>query len=307
MTVKPQKFERKGPGLAEIATTSTSQAPDSEGSAIKATRRQRESAFDSALAIRLVEGCYVALLGFLTIQLIFTLFEPLTIPSGRTFARGDQPIADLTVMSSFDPFIGYAPQTTEVEDYTPAAETMLNIKLVGTYVIGDEPSATIATESNGQRLFFVGDTISSGVTVRDILSDQVILNRNGITETLSLENRAPVARQTSSGPRTAPTPGSTGSRPPAGDSVLSSYVQVGPAPGTQGLVLSAGTNPMFFEAAGLIDGDILLNINGQPVSSNPAQVMGSMATMLSRGPVTATISRHGEEFDIVLDPSGLLP
>lgn len=69
-----------------------------------------------------------------------------------------------------------------------APETRLNLKLNGIIASdGENTAGAIIEKSAGKQEYFVlGDTISNGVTLKEVYKDRVILSRNGRLETLSL-------------------------------------------------------------------------------------------------------------------------
>lgn len=269
------------------------------GHAPKAARRERQ------WGIRLIEGAYVMLLGLLTVKLIYALITPLPSPETIPVAAGGPTRAvDLTVLSRFDPFIGVVPPPTTTT-YTEARETQLNLKLLGVVYTeeGAQASATIRSERGEQRPYFVGDRVADRVTIRDILPEQVILLRNGVAETLSLENREPAQRnEPSSGAMRSGAPTS----PVAAAGTLAEAVQLRPGR-NGGLALYPGTNPTLFEASGLIAGDRLISVDGRGFSELVGKDPAAIADMLLGRPVTLSIERAGQPLDIRVDLTEYLP
>jgi general secretion pathway protein C len=69
-----------------------------------------------------------------------------------------------------------------------APETRLNLKLNGIIASDGKNTAGAIIEKNPgkQEYFSINDTISNGVTLKEVYKDRVILSRNGRLETLSL-------------------------------------------------------------------------------------------------------------------------
>jgi type II secretion system protein C len=243
--------------------------------------------------IGLVEAAYIIVAGILFARLLFTLLTPLPIPAPGVQQAATGPQADLSVFGRFDPFVGTAPTTVEAPPVR-LEETRLNLKLVGTFVDGTK-TATIQTGS-GQRVFALGEAIAAGVTIEEIHADHIILRRNGMTESLSFENRErrPVRAQT---PQVAP---ASETALPAG---LQDFVRIEPAPGGDGYILYAGRRPQFFEAAGLLNGDRLLAINNRAVGEDFE--FDQLAGAIGGGGVQLTVERQGVPISIRLDPAGL--
>lgn len=98
--------------------------------------------------------------------------------------------ADLSVLVRQNPFEGAGLASETVDD---APETQLNLRyLGGISAIGDgvSGSANIILPNNQQKRFVEGDEILPGVTLKRVLSDRVILNRNGADEVLRQNNRS---------------------------------------------------------------------------------------------------------------------
>ncbi|MEM9421230.1 MAG: type II secretion system protein N [Pseudomonadota bacterium] len=296
--------------LTEVATHTTPPLTAPGIKAASATRRRNQTdRSGSKTSIRLIEGAYVMLLGFLMTKLIYVLLTPLatpeTLPSG--VGPGPAPV-DLSLLSRFDPFIGVVVPAQQ-PTYVAAQETKLNLKLVGVTYVDENgrTSATIEADSGDQRPYFEGDAISDGVTIRDILPEQVILLRNGVAETLSLEGRDPEAagarspvhspQRGQAGIRTA----ASGSGSPVAFGDLSAFVQLRPEAG--GIGLYPGASPDAFARVGLKAGDVLVAVNGNPVSTALTQRPGSIVNMLTAGPARFTVERDGNPIELSIDPT----
>lgn len=85
---------------------------------------------------------------------------------------------------------GQAQKKKAITAATPitAPETKLNLKLNGIIASdGKNTAGAIIEKSVGnQEYFSIGDTISNGVTLKEVYKDRIILSRNGRLETLSL-------------------------------------------------------------------------------------------------------------------------
>ena len=160
------------------------------------------SAFDTALEkisdferpVRLaLEILLAAVLAFVAARLIWLVISPLD--SVATFT--DRPLAspisgasgaislsvDRSILISNNPFASDAPEEVVVS----APETSLNLQLDGLRMSDSDSvlsNAIIRTQSGIAKNFRVGDEIIAGVTLERILSDRVIISRDGISETL---------------------------------------------------------------------------------------------------------------------------
>lgn len=234
----------------------------------------------------------VILLAILVARLIWLVIYPV----GSVAFFTDRPLAspisgssgalslsvDRTIILSSNPF-----ETDGVEDVVVAVpETNLNIQLDGLRMSSEgniAGNAIIRTPRGDAQNFRVGDEIIPGVTLERILSDRVIINRDGATETLMLggrgaglsvigdESQAVSAISSSASSANVPAPASA---PPitgqiAGPEVLftaMSAALVQQDNGVSGYQLSARGDVQTMRRAGFEPGDILLQINGTSVA-----------------------------------------
>lgn len=261
---------------------------------------RRGSILEGRYAVWAVEAAYVALLGFLAGKLIYTLIEPLSTPFVAPTVVEREITADTSIFQRYNPFTSAPVSTGQPAAYADVEETRLSLTLVGTFVTGERPSATVQTDSAGQQLFFVGDEVVPGTSITDILPDQIILSRRGVRETLSLKGRENMSTVKGRSGGAAAT-GSVGSP----TSLISRFIRMSPASDGKGIVVRAGSEPLLFDRAGLLDEDIVIAANGRALPSDLNQAQTLLLRQLSRGPVTATVMRSGVTLDIVIDPSGL--
>lgn len=264
---------------------------------VPSRRRMSGSLFESRMAVWGVEAVYVCLLGFLFGKLIWTIFAPLGTPSVMPAPAELGSGADLSILQTSNPFGVVAP--VEVS-YAEAEETRLNLKLVGTFVSGAQTSATVQGENGRQKLYFVGDEVANGTTIRDVLPDRVILSRSGVTETLSLEGRERMAQAVPPARQATRQPSASAS---GGTDLLARYVNVQPNPNGAGFAVSAGANRAIFQAAGFQNGDVVVAANGRQLPADLAQAKATLIRHVGRGPVVLTVNRGGMMIDLALDPT----
>lgn len=96
-------------------------------------------------------------------------------------------LVDRTILVEANPFA-----SDTVEAIPDAPETNLNLKLVGVLMSTAEfgGSAQITTPDNRTSRYVTDDEILPGVTLARIMSDRVMIRRNGDTETLLLAGRS---------------------------------------------------------------------------------------------------------------------
>ncbi|GAB5455308.1 MAG: hypothetical protein Hens2KO_15370 [Henriciella sp.] len=256
------------------------------------------------------------------------LFWLLMSPAGAVATFTDRPLAspisgpsgaislsvDRTVLISNNPFA-----SLELEEIVVSApETSLNLQLDGlrmsdtSEVLGN---AIIRAQSGIAQNYQVGDEIIAGVTLERILSDRVIINRDGVSETLMLGGRGAGLSVISDDSLTvaagssAASPNTTAeaSLPPitgqvAGPDVLFTAVSIAPTRldnGTEGYRLSPRGSVEVMRQAGFEPGDVLLQFNGTSVANidvdNLFGELESVETAILR------VDRNGTERTIRLE------
>ncbi len=167
-----------------------------------------------------------------------------------------------------------------VSEIPDAPETQLNLHLAGVFMSTDSfgGTAQITTPDNQTSRFTIDSEILPGVSLQRVLSDRVILQRNGESETLMLGGRTgglsvigdgslastPALSQPSSATSSSEIDGQI-----ADPDVLLQVVQPSPVERNgrlYGYVLSSRGSANEMVAAGLAPGDVLLEINGTSVS-----------------------------------------
>ena len=187
---------------------------------------------------------------------------------------------DRSLLLSQNPFDEGAVE--EILDEVP--ETNLNLKLGGLRMSGEggaAGNAIIQTPDGVGKNYQVGSEILPGVTLERILTDRVIINRDGATETLMLggrgaglsvisdDSRAVSPAASASG---ASSPASGGSQTiigrVAGPDVLFAAMRAQPLQDggrVLGYRLSAQGDPALMRQAGFEPGDLLLSLDGNRV------------------------------------------
>lgn len=200
-----------------------------------------------------------------------------------------------------------------------APETRLSLTLRGIVAVssGSEGRALIAEGSADEKLYRVGDALSGGAVLHEVLRDKVILKRAGRFETLTL----PRDEMTPTGPAEAPSRvnrNSSGESKAAlrggvgnasvgsqlrtlRDNVLASpqqafdMVQAQPVMeggGIKGYRVNPGKERALFNRVGLRPGDVVTQVNGIPVGDS-SQLM----TLYER-------FKTAEQFDLVIERGG---
>ncbi len=216
-------------------------------------------------------------------------------------------------------------------------ETPLNLQLRG-IVSGTESDqeghAIIVDSSGTQWVYEVGDEVPGGAVVRAITPEQVVLERNGRNEALSLPQRpagvnatagsGATGRNTASAglinaaPRqlrglrgqpgnspaiTAPAGSITGAQlDTANLARLSQSVQVTPVNG--GFKVFPGRNAAVFRQLGLQANDVITAVNGQPLN-NAQAAMQIFQNLDSTQAITLSVRRGGQVVQLQPDLNSL--
>lgn len=145
-----------------------------------------------------VEGVAVVILALVVARLIWLIAAPTgavatfvdrPLPSPITGSSGGLSVSvDRTIILQNNPFAS----DVEEDVIVTAPETSLNLQLDGLRMsnVADVAGNAIIRTPNGQsENYQIGDEIIAGVTLERILSDRVIINRDGANETLMLGGR----------------------------------------------------------------------------------------------------------------------
>lgn len=242
--------------------------------------------------LTLAELALVALLASQVARLVWTVAVPAGPVGAWSPPQMAPAVADSGLLGSFDPFFRQA------ADDEAATVSSLALTLLGTRVdtVSGRGSAIIATPDGTQASFLVGETIMPGVRLRSVEFDGVTIDRGGASERLMLD-------QSSGSPPVTPESAGVPTEAPAVKAAsLAAAVNASPRlTGTAltGLVLSPKGDGAAFAAAGLQPGDVLVSVNGRPVSElrDPAAIVA----LLDAGSASLAIERGGRPLTLTTD------
>jgi general secretion pathway protein C len=251
----------------------------------------------------------LALLTLLAVQcarLVWTIATPVG-PVGEWQASSAlqrvQPVST-EALSAFDPFFRLSATAG------PAVITSLNLKLYG--VREDRAtgrgSAIISTPDGTQRSFAVGDEIIPGVTLTGVGFDNVTISRSGTAEQLFLDQSSAATPVGTAPPPVVQQPMTNAAPPPPPPPPP--VVRTNPTPAAPQISFEARTsngrfagvavrpqgNGDAFRAAGLAPGDVIVSVNGVPISS-PEQAR-ALAGTLGAAPATLMVDRGGRQIPL---------
>ncbi len=229
-----------------------------------------------------VEACLVLLLAVTVARICWLIVapkhavsqvDPRPLPALMRM-NGQAVSADRSLLIHRNPF-----ESDFVATIPDAPETQLNLRLAGV-IMSTDPfggSAQVTTPDNQTRRYVSGEEVLPGVVVERILSDRVILQRNGVSETLMLGGRGVGLMVIGDGSQAASTdtvPEGSPSRLPQSEGRVADaealMSAISPVPmqregNLYGYQLNARGSSDAMAAAGLAPGDILLEINGTSV------------------------------------------
>lgn len=207
---------------------------------------------------------------------------------------------------------GEAGKEPEAVVATTAPDTRMNLKLKGTIAAEDDGFAhAIITDAGGKSsVFFVDDAIPGGASLHEVYVDRVILKRGVTLETLRLPKKSSTL---GSSPRVQSAGDSHGSSTAQRSSVRE-MMQSSPSAFTEivrpqpympngqlkGYRVYPGRDRRTFAALGLRPGDLVTDINGQPMND----IQSGMEVFRNLGDasqVTVTIERNGSAMVLTLD------
>ncbi len=208
--------------------------------------------------------------------------------------------ARVALFSGFDPFFRNDQPATGSANITSLSLTLFGIRANESSGGG---SAIIAGEDGMQNSFGVGEEVAPGVILDSVAFDHVILSRGGVKESLYLDQSVP-ADTVGTTPATTPASAPSASSAPGDVAINAETIQksIGFAPRNEGgrvtgLVLQPRDDGTMMRIAGFKAGDIIVAVNGRPVSS-----ASDIAAQLKPGArLSVEIERGGSKLPIALN------
>lgn len=207
-------------------------------------------------------------------RLVWTIVTPIA-PLGDWQARTANVMSPAARSALFASFDGFDRGATGGE--ASAAVTSLDLTLYGLRMneASGGGSAIIAGSDGVQRSYDVGEEVSSGVKLVQVLFDHVVLERSGARESLFLDQSVP-ADTVGDAPFGAAAPAGAGAPPvvqaPGALTPEAITGGIGFSPRTEngratGFAVTPKGDGGVFAQAGFKPGDIVIEINGRKVSS----------------------------------------
>ncbi|EGR7977433.1 type II secretion system protein GspC [Vibrio vulnificus] len=291
------------------------------------TRMIANNGMIQSRASALLAGVLVALTGWTLGQVVWLTQESNTQivawrPAPQQNAQGKQGerlnLADLQAINLFGVYNENKPKPVVSQPVVQdAPKTRLNLVLVGA-VASSNPQTSLAVIANrGQQATYgVGEEIEgTRAKLKAVLVDRVIIDNEGRDETLMLEG-VEYKKLSESAPRVISSSTIAKNNPPDTDEQLAQireeitadpqkifqYVrlsQVKQEDKVIGYRVSPGKSPQLFEAVGLQDGDIAVQLNGNDLTDPAA--MGKIFNAVSElTELNLTVERDGQQHDIYI-------
>jgi general secretion pathway protein C len=206
--------------------------------------------------------------------------------------------ARVALFSGFDPFFRNDAMATGTDNVTSLSLTLFGIRANESSGGG---AAIIAGEDGVQNSFAVGEEVAAGVVLDAVAFDHVILSRGGVKESLYLDQSVPAETVSPSG---AAATGAASAAPAGNGAALNAETfqkSIGFAPRNEGgrvtgIVLQPRDDGTMLRNAGFQAGDIVVAINGRPVTS-----ASDIASVLRPGArLSIEVERGGSKVPIAL-------
>ncbi|MDX9688236.1 type II secretion system protein GspC [Halopseudomonas formosensis] len=264
--------------------------------------------------VKLATFLLVAITSVLLARLTWTLIEPTSVlPPAASV-----PLAELQADSATGARGGFRELAALSVFGTPAREnrvvnapeTSLSWTLKGVFTNPDpsRSAAILAPQGQPEKLYRVGASLPGSVTLQEVFADRVILDRGGRLETLRLKRHDAPA---SAGRRSAPALPAAAQAEPRVDrdawvndpQRFLDVISANPVMEDgvlYGLEVSPARNAREFEAAGLVSGDVITEVNGRPVAEI-SDYRDLLAELADASSVSVSLERNGEPMNITIN------
>ncbi len=255
--------------------------------------------------------------------------DPIDAPAGQAGAAtssrpGSRGLANVQAIAAAHIFgqasgeVVVATRQVEPDEDVPDFRGNLSLKGTVTSDLADSSVAIIADAQNEEKVYAIGDVITSGTTLYAVYADRVVLNQNGARSALKLPEDFPqgspvVRRNTTTRNRTATTNRSAANTRSIQNVVAQNVSKLAdvirPTPyfvggQQQGYRVYPGRDRKQFAALGLRPGDLIKDIDGAALT-DPKQAMAIFQSLGSAEEVSVTVERNGQPQVLILKTSQL--
>lgn len=266
--------------------------------------------------VKLATLVLVAIIAVLLARLTWAILEPSSLlpPSRNLPAHAVQSSTPRAEKGGFQELarlsvFGSAAQKTRA---VSAPDTSLSWTLKGVFSNPDPSrgAAILAPQGQPEKLYRVGASLPGNVTLQEVFADRVILDRGGRLETLRLKRHDNPSSSSASRRTAAPALPAAQAEPRVDRDAWVNDPQrfldvISANPVMEdgvlyGLEVSPARNAREFEAAGLVAGDVITEVNGSPVSEI-ADYRDLLAELADASSVSVSLERNGEPMTITIN------
>jgi len=210
-----------------------------------------------------------------------------------------------------------SPAATFPDETEVLSDTRIPLVLKGTIAseIPEFSVAVIEANNSDQEVYAIGDSLGSGATLHAVYPSRVVLDEGGALTNLRIPTDFPASRATPTRRNTSTTRQSSRNdkartlQNTVSQNLTSLSEVIRPTPylvnGEQaGYRVYPGRNRAQFAALGLRPGDLIKDIDGQPLT-DPTQAMQVFQSLGTAEQVTVTVERNGQPQTIVLKTNQL--
>jgi len=267
----------------------------------------------SKLLMSVLEVILVLGLAYLMATSFWTIFTPSKTNSPFTQKQTNirqtyrSPSRDNhVILSAFDPFnrTSIAPITNQPIELAP--ETSLDLKLLGVRQnLADQNtgSAIIRLPNSKERVFNIGQEIIDQVSLREIFTTHVTISRAGSVETLYLEGVDPDQVQQQTIKASQPIEVTETIERSVSIKALTNFtttLKLSPNERPKGLKITDQTNANLLNSLGLIEGDIIISVNGNAATTNKA-ILTAITRTNSARPLKLQIIRGVKPINFLIN------
>lgn len=270
----------------------------------------------------------VLLLGWQLARLVWMLVpasplgDPVTVAPPPGITTGSSPTGSVNVEQIAATHLFGEARAEDAANVPPPEpteeleETRLALTLKGTMAGSDDrlTVAIIADNRNEEKVYTIGDAVAAGATLHAVYRDQVVLNRNGVLESLKLPKEMPKGSAPARRPTTTRTSAPVEDSSPSLQEALSQNAArltdvIRPTPyfvggQQQGYRVYPGRDRKAFAALGLRPGDLIKDIDGAALT-DPQQAMEIFQNLGNADQVSVTVERNGQPEVLTLTTSQL--
>jgi len=252
---------------------------------------------------RLVILALIALIAYWLVKALILLFNPQSgwtpiavNPATQNMAANGQ--SEQSYDFSFNPFNREQPleTTIDIEIGQDAPETTLNLKLSGLRA-GPEGSAILKTPDGKEGVFYLEDEIVTGVILKAVNKDFIVINVDGQVQRLTFEREAGMAlKKRSDEPRINNAPriqSGSGNVNPGDIFKMISLKRVVEGGKLKGYKVSPNRADIKLSQFGMDSGDIVTNIAGVDLTQGRPDFQQIMKRMREQDGATITVLRKG--------------